>query len=228
MLSRPTDHTPISLAKWFGALSFALATPSPPLFSSPLRLSIMPHLLLPCNWWLTSSRILSGQLTGDPWIGETTSTEQLLRGRNKTDCWERKEENWHDCNCREWVLGAFTFIVMSPSRWFHMVGVSSSIFTDVKTKCEGNNPKSLCEPHAALTLQRENYRLQHWCSGPNTARITAPPTLDPGYTCAILTAWVLWNSTFLVQSMDTHLLVWIYRSCEGAWGSDFLFPPYEE
>lgn len=42
--SRPTDHIPISLAKWFGALSFALAAPTPALFSSSLRLSIMPHL----------------------------------------------------------------------------------------------------------------------------------------------------------------------------------------
>lgn len=183
--------------------------------------------------WLTSGGILFGQLTQDPWIRETTSTEPPLRGRNETDCWERKEGNWHDCNCREPVLGAFTCIVMSPSRRFHVVGVSSSIFIAVQTKCEGNaarnNPKSLCEPHAALTLQRENCRWQHWwCSGPNTARTTAPPTLDPGYTCAILTAWILWDPTFLVPSMDSRLLVWIYQSCKGAWERGFLFPPYEE
>lgn len=176
--SRPTDRIPISRAKWFGALFFALAAPTPALFSSSLRLSIMPHLPLPWNWGFTSNRILSGQLTQDPWIHETTSTEPPLRGRNETDCWERKEGNWHDCNCREQVLGAFAFTVMSPSRRFHVVGVSSSIFIDVQTKCEGNaarnNPKSLWEPHAALTLQRENCRLQHWCSGPNTARTTAP------------------------------------------------------
>lgn len=197
---------PISLAKWFGALSFALAAPFPSLFSSSLRLSIMPHLLLPWNWGLTSSRVLSGQLTQDPWIHETTSTEPPLRGRNETDCWERKEGNWHDCNCREQVLGAFAFIVMSPSRRFHVVGVSSSIFIDVQTMCEGNaaknNPKSLCEPHAALTLQRENCRLQHWCSGPDTARTTAPQVY-PG-------SWVHLCHPHNMDSLEPHLFGAVY------------------
>lgn len=65
MPSRPTDRIPISLAKWLGALSFALAAPSPALFSSSLRLGIMPHLVFPwnCDLHLAESCLVSSLRT---------------------------------------------------------------------------------------------------------------------------------------------------------------------